>query len=360
MHIRRSDYLLARFARSTMPLQKWLGNIESFWMRERLDAVTIDRPVFITGLARSGTTILLEILSSVPGVATHRYRDFPFLMTPCLWNRYLNWFAADETPIERAHKDGIHITRESPEAFEEPIWQAFFPHVHDPRAIHRISNEEQNQAFATFFADHIRKNLLVRNGTRYLSKGNYNFARVEYLLSIFPESRFVIPIRHPISHVHSLVRQHRLFSQYASSDARVPKYLAAAGHYEFGPQRVPIRLSADGGDRVLTAWTAGDEYLGYAHQWAEVYGFIDSLRRQQSDIADKILVVRYEDLCSDPTTVLTAILEHACLDHDSVETLRERVKASRHSAADISKEVQQSVWDVTESVVGNFGYERGM
>ena len=42
------------------------------------------------GLA-SGTTILLQELSQMPNVATHRYRDFPFLMTPWIWSRLVDW-----------------------------------------------------------------------------------------------------------------------------------------------------------------------------------------------------------------------------------------------------------------------------
>ena len=56
-------------------------------LRDRLAAIAIDRPVFIAGVARSGTTLLLNLLSQLPQVATHRYSDFPFLFTPVAWNR---------------------------------------------------------------------------------------------------------------------------------------------------------------------------------------------------------------------------------------------------------------------------------
>ena len=37
---------------------KFLGDLESDVLRDRLAAIAIDRPVFITCIARSGTTLL--------------------------------------------------------------------------------------------------------------------------------------------------------------------------------------------------------------------------------------------------------------------------------------------------------------
>ena len=176
----------------------------------------IDTPVFISGLARSGTTILLEELSKVPGVGTHRYRDFPFLMTPWFWNRFLDLFRVPLESVERAHKDRIRITAESPDAFEEPLWQFFFPHLHSAAALHRLTGERRFEEFESFFKDHIRKLLLIRQQPRYLSEENYNVAQIEYLATLFPDARFIIPIRHPVTHVQSLVQQHALFSEYAA------------------------------------------------------------------------------------------------------------------------------------------------
>jgi hypothetical protein len=99
--------------------------------------------------------------------------------------------------------------------------------------------------------DHLRKVVLLRGGARYVSKGNYNVCRIAYLARLLPNTKFVVPVREPLAHVHSLVKQHRLFTHYAAQDARVPVYFAAAGHYEFGPQRRPINLSKARAERVI-------------------------------------------------------------------------------------------------------------
>ena len=113
---------------------KFLGDLESDMLRDRLGPIAIDRPVFIAGVARSGTTLLLNLLSQLPQVATHRYSDFPFLFTPVAWNRLqVAWErrAARGAPAP----DRIQITRHSPGAFEEPLWAHFFDGIHDPEAL---------------------------------------------------------------------------------------------------------------------------------------------------------------------------------------------------------------------------------
>ncbi|MGQ0634389.1 MAG: sulfotransferase family protein [Planctomycetaceae bacterium] len=357
MKIAATEFLMVRFASVAAPLLVTIGNLESRSLGATLSAISLTKPVFITGLARAGTTILLEELSKAPGVATHRYCDFPLLHIPYIWNRLLNRLAVGQKAVERPHKDRIQITHASPEAFEEPLWQTFFPHIHDPGAIHRLTAQQRNPEFDAFFTDHLRKILIVRGGDRYLSKGNYNVVRIEYLARLFPDARFVIPVRHPYTHTHSLVRQHALFSDYARNDARVPRYLAAAGHYEFGPQRVPVNLSIEAGDRIRSAWRQGDDYAGYAAQWAEIYRFVDQLRQRDDDVAQRMLVITYEEFCSNPRGILTRIVEHAglALPETSGADPFAHIAPSDHGES-LSPEIRATIRRETEGVAAGFGY----
>jgi hypothetical protein len=125
-----------------------LGNLESRLLRERLAHVAIEKPLYIAGLARSGSTILLELLARHPQLASHRYRDFPPLFTPWSWNWFVDHAGARrQTPTERAHGDGIAVTAESPEAFEEVLWMAFFKHLHDPAHSAVLDAHTSNPAF---------------------------------------------------------------------------------------------------------------------------------------------------------------------------------------------------------------------
>ncbi len=266
--------------------------------------------------------------------------------------------AAQRPATERPHQDRIRISAESPEAFEEPLWQFFFPQLHAAKSLHRLTGERRSAEFDAFFRDHIRKILLLRGGRRYLSKGNYNVVRIEYLAALFPDARFVIPIRHPFTHVQSLVRQHALFTAYAQRDPRAPRYLQAAGHYEFGPQRVPIRLTHEAGDRIRDAWHRGDDATGYAIQWAEIYGFVHALLESSGDLAERTSVIRYEDFCDRPAEVMTALCRHTQLEPLATNGARpfEHIIASPHDSLHLPRDFRETVWREAGPVARHFGY----
>ena len=110
-----------------------IGNLETRLLEDELSEVAVERPIYVAGLARSGSTILLELLARQPEVVSHRYRDYPPVFTPYMWNRLLERTPQRRAePAERSHKDGIKVTPDSPEALEEVLWMAFFPQLHDP------------------------------------------------------------------------------------------------------------------------------------------------------------------------------------------------------------------------------------
>ena len=291
-----------------------LGSIETTLMESALPA-RIDRPIYVTGLARSGTTILLETLASHPDVATHRYRDFPFLFTPYLWNRWLDLVPRkEEQPAERSHGDGIVVTSESPEAFEEMLWMTFFPDRHDPSVGVVLDRSAHNPRFERFYRDHIRKLLAVRGGRRYAAKGNYNVTRIGYLAKLFPDARFVIPVRDPVWHVASLMKQHRLFLDGQNNNPCARRHLRRVGHFEFGEDRQPINIGDDAATaEIVGLWRAGEEVRGWARYWSQMHGHIADLIDGDAVLRRAIHVVRYEQLCAAPCPVLAGLLKHCGL-----------------------------------------------
>jgi hypothetical protein len=357
--VKASDHALVQASRRLGPLLRALGDIEGDLLASRLDAVKLEAPVFITGLARSGTTMMLTVLAQAQGVATHRYRDFPFLFTPIVWNWFQERIGGAAGPsVERPHRDRIRINRESAEAFEEPLWQAFFPWLHDASRCHLLGPETRNARFEECFSSHLRKILWLRGGQRYVSKGNYNLARIGYLARLFPSARFIVPVREPVAHVRSLAGQHALFCDYAAADPRVPGYLAAAGHYEFGPQRRPINLDPARIGEIESAWRDGDEYRGYARQWAQVYAHVDRLARG-SDLGERILVVRYEDACARPHALVQQLLQFCGLADPSG---RAAAAAATLSAPpereDGDERAAHAVWSEVAEVAARYGYQR--
>ncbi len=296
-----------------------LGALETRLLDGTFPDVRIDRPVYVTGLARSGTTILLETLARHPDVATHRYRDFPMLFTPYLWNRWLDRVPRkEEQATERSHGDGIAVTSESPEAFEEPLWMAFFPDQHDPSISAVLDHHTRAPAFERFYRDHIRKLLAVRGRRRYVAKGNYNVTRIGYLAGLFPDARFVIPVRNPVWHIASLMKQHRLFLEGQQDNPPARRHLRRVGHFEFGEDRRPINAGdATATAQVMELWRTGEEVRGWARYWSQMHHFIADLAERDRASGHAILTVRYEDLCAEPLRVLDELLAHCGLPADA-------------------------------------------
>jgi hypothetical protein len=77
--LKAADFALVQINEQLKPVVRWAGDLESRAHRARLDEIPLDRPIFVTGLARSGTTTVLAALTRSPSLGSHQYRDFPFL-----------------------------------------------------------------------------------------------------------------------------------------------------------------------------------------------------------------------------------------------------------------------------------------
>jgi hypothetical protein len=275
------DRLLHRVAFRTTSAQIAMADVEDRLFARQLAACKIERPVFVTALPRAGTTMLLECCAGMREFASHGYRDMPFVLVPCLWNRFSVAFRRSAPVRERAHGDGMLIGFESPEALEEVLWKAFWRRHYRSDRIVPWKVDEANDAedFVEFFRNHLRKIMLVRRGSdataaRYLSKNNLNIARIGLLRRLFPDAAIVVPFREPLQHAESLLKQHRNFLGIHKQDRFASEYMRAIGHYEFGDNLRPVDFDGwfDGRQTrqadCLAFWL---EYwaAGYRHLLAE-------------------------------------------------------------------------------------------
>ena len=180
--------------------------------------------VFVSGLARSGTTILLNAIYKSNEFASLSYKDMPFVLAPNLWSK-LSFNKKDTDLIERAHGDGIKVSTESPEAFEEVFWMTFDESQKDTK--------EKFKNYAQLINHKYHKK-------RYLSKNNQNIRRLGLISMIFPDSKILIPYRNPIQHAYSLLSQHKRFIEESKRDKFISNYMKWIGHTEFGPNYIPI------------------------------------------------------------------------------------------------------------------------
>lgn len=337
-----------------------LGNLETRIVQDAIADITVDRPVYVAGLARSGTTILLERLAEHPQVATHRYADFPPLLTPYWWNRWLSLVPhSQEEAQERAHKDGIAVTSQSPEAFEEMLWMAFFPRIHDPSRCAVLDRQASHPEFERFYDDHIRKLLAVRQRQRYVAKGNYNLVRLGYLQRLYPEARFVLAIRDPVWHIASLMKQQALFATGEESQPRALEHMRRVGHFEFGLDRRAINVGDDAlTTRITEFWEAGQEVEGWAHYWAAIYRHVADLLDTDQALRDACLVVRYEDLCSQPEEMLSRVHVHSqlAIEPQALKEAAAGLHAPTYYQPKFSDRELALIEEITRPVAVRFGY----
>ncbi|MHC4356464.1 MAG: sulfotransferase [Planctomycetota bacterium] len=296
-----------------------LAGLETKLLRGRLANIKIDRPIFVSGLARSGTTILLELLSQNEGVASYRYKDFPFIMVPYWWGKFLRMRTkVDHEAVERSHADGLKVTPESPEAMEEILWKHFFPDCHDPTARNVLDQDPRDSNFDGFYTETIRKLLLSRGASRYLAKNNYNIARLDYITGLFPDARFVVPVREPLNHIASLMKQHRLLSEEETRDKRVLAYMRRSVHFEFGLGRRPLNVtSSDTTLEIEELWERGHDVEAWAKYWRDVHTYLANLLDTNDTVAECTLVVSYEKLCGSSKETLERLYSHVGLVPDA-------------------------------------------
>ena len=240
----RLDRIMHGMAFSTIELQKALADIEDRLYASRFSQVQIDRPVFITSLPRAGTTLLLEIVASLDAFASHTYRDMPFLLTPMLWNSISRPFHKPGAVVERAHGDGMTVGYDSPEAFEELLWRAFWPGKYRRDRIEPWQADDLDPygEFEQFMRSHVRKLIALRAGSRparYVSKNNANIARIPKIRSLFPDAVILVPFRNPVDHTGSMLRQHLGFLEIHANDEFARRYMEYTGHFDFGPTSSP-------------------------------------------------------------------------------------------------------------------------
>jgi hypothetical protein len=283
------DRTLHRLAFSGRAIQLAAADMERTLHGKRYRSITLRQPLFITSLPRAGTTLLLEIFSRIPGMATHRYRDMPFIMAPLLWDRISRQFRKQSVLKERAHGDGMQVGFDSPEAFEEVLWHAFWPKHYQADHIVPWERDAKAGEFAAFFREHMQKIIALRapgstDGMRYVSKNNANIARLALLRRLFPDASIVVPFRDPLNHAASMLRQHRNFLARHRSDPFSKQYMQDIGHFEFGQLHRPIRFG-----RPLTGDSETIEY--WLQYWISAF---EPVLATQAGVE----LVSFEQLCA--------------------------------------------------------------
>jgi hypothetical protein len=253
------------------------------------------------------------------------------------------------------------ITTESPAALEEMLWMAFFPRCHDPSVSNVLAATDRHPGWESFYKLHIRKLLLAEGANRYAAKANYHVARLAYLARLFPDARFLIPVRAPAGHIASLIRQHRHFSRGQRKYPRALAYMRRSGHFEFGLDRRPMNLGdGERARRIQSAWARGDEVRGTAMYWAMVHGYLARLLAADERVRNASLVVRFETLCASPAETLGALLRHCDLPEAEavIEHHAPAIRVPTYYDSKFSNAELAVIREETEETARLFGYNQ--
>lgn len=299
----RLDRWLHELAFHSWPLQTALADVEDILFRARLAQVAPSRPVFIAGLPRAGTTLLLELIEGAGEFASLHYRDMPFLLTPLIWSEATRSLKRSSELEERAHGDGVLIDVNSPEAFEEVVWRTHFSRRYRKPHLEPWPTETGDE-FADFFRRYMAKVVTVRRAERpqahrYLSKNNGNIARLAAIRALVPDAVILVPFREPLAHANSLLTQHKRFLEMHQEDSFAQRYMAAIGHYDFGAHLKPINFGGWLDQSAEPDFTTLEAWLRY---WIAAYSHLAAEAE-----ALGLQFLSFEDLCAAPLETLQTL-----------------------------------------------------
>jgi hypothetical protein len=235
----------------------------------------IDRPVFVIGCGRSGTTLLFRLLTKHPDLAWFsNYQDWypnqPWIGSLSgLWELpFLGPKLAGRIPGLLGSHESINIYKHC--SIHDLIWkrQASLTELD-------VSPEARR-----CFREYVARTLSYRGKTRFVNKDTNNCMRIRYLKAIFPDALFIHIIRDGRAVAYSLYKVDwwpKLTLWWAGF---TPQEWQATG-------KPPIELCA--------------------RHWCREVNEIQSALAEL-DPKDHIQV-RYEDLASEPLTELKRLIE---------------------------------------------------
>jgi Sulfotransferase family len=243
------------------PLAEMMHDVERARFLKKAPADS-GKHVFVTGLARAGTTIIMREIYGTGDFGSLTYADMPFVLAPNSWAKLSGRGQKAGPRAERAHGDGIEVDFQSPEALDEVYWRVFDgkSYIH---ADHLTTHRPDAEVMAGY-RDLVRLILLKTGKTRYLCKNNNNILRLGPLARAFPGADILVPVRDPLQHARSLLDQHRRF---LTADAFTQRYMIWLGHHEFGATHRPFRfgeaVTGDpmGIDYWLAHWIAAHQAM---------------------------------------------------------------------------------------------------
>lgn len=232
------DKILHKIFLGNLFLKKNFYELEKSLYHSKIANLKDHNHIFITGLPRSGTTIMLNYLYDTKEFASLTYEDMPYLMGPNLKKKFSKPNKKLLNNKERVHNDGIFYNLQSPEAFDEVFLSLY-------------ENENKFEEFLNY----VNLILYSKQKKRYLSKNNLNYKRINIISKYFDNAKFFIMFRDPYNHSQSLLKQHNHFTKIHAANSFSKDYMGFLKHNEFGELHSPWNTPKDyKNNKTLDYW----------------------------------------------------------------------------------------------------------
>jgi hypothetical protein len=285
------DRTLHRLALHYTPIADVSFDLDQATVRTDPSDIVSARHVFVAGLARAGTTLLMRKFHATGRYRSLTYRDMPFVLAPNLWRRMARVSRRDIQSAERAHGDSMLVDADSPESLDEVFWRIFAGDEYLER--NRLTPHSPDEEVVEKYVRYVNAILSAHEtrADRYLSKNNNNILRLGAIRRAFPNALILIPFRQPLQQADSLYRQHLHFSDLQARREFALSYMTWLAHHEFGLDHRPFQFQRDRpcpyGADTLNHWL---------HIWCETYEWLERSKPERA------VFVSYEDLCQRPQT----------------------------------------------------------
>jgi hypothetical protein len=321
------------------PVERFMTWYEQKVLNVDTRNIKIDRPIFLTGLPRSGTTILQDIFCAHPRVAyfTNSMHQFPkcFCAVEDLRKR-LNLDFRTERYLGDSIKIGAGSPNEGHIFFAE--WRQVDPYSLDYTELRfeDLSAYEIERARET-----IRKVIWCFGGqaNRFFNK---NPGLIPYVLStkdMFPEAKIIHIVRDARMCANSMLK---LYRRNQAQEAKIRAQLgdrARTGDFFVPYPRLPKLtqyIKEYGVEDIRTT----------AHIWNDAISFINKVKDQLPFFYE----VRYEDILANPTAEINKLLEFCEL--PEIEDRQARFWQTVNKIGRVQHANQYGDFEVVEAICG--------
>jgi omega-hydroxy-beta-dihydromenaquinone-9 sulfotransferase len=315
--------------------------LEESLYSQNLEQIEVDKPIFIIGCHRSGTSIVYDTMAQHPDLAYFTNASALLPNLPILIHQIGASMGLDQVNQERFFKDGVDYTATTPcEGIR--IWERYAPPDAEEHYLDETYNSLDMERYLNLI---IKKHLKYFKRKRFFNKNPDNSVRIRYIKKLFPDAYFINIIRDGRAVCYSLLKGRQRAVEFFGADHPHAKLAPKVKgwntlHKQFDQD--PITL-------LGTVWKEVVETVEHDRQYINPECFLE---------------IRFEDFVTQPFSYYEKVMSFCQLDwSDPVKAIfqKEANKIKRDRNESWKKGLTAEDLDRLTGVIGStmkaYGYE---